>query len=81
MAHTIDTVRDLVRQHMGCRISYRAANGRRKMDSKSGVIKGIYPSIFTIYIESQSSTVSFSYADVLTREVEILIESSGECLL
>ena len=81
MVHTIDTIRDLVHQQQGSRIFYRAANGRRKKEERTGVIKEIYPSLFTVYIESQKSTVSFSYADVLTREVDVQIESTGESLL
>ena len=77
---TIESIRELVRQHKGSQVSYRAANGRRKMEERSGIIKETYPSLFTVYIESQQSTVSFSYADILTREVEIHIEPSGECL-
>jgi uncharacterized protein Veg len=30
-----------------------------------------YPSLFTLFVESQNSTVSFSYADLLTKEVEL----------
>lgn len=81
MAQTIDSIRELVRLHKGYHVSYRAANGRRKMEERSGVIKEIYPSLFTVYIEAQQSTVSFSYADVLTNEVVIHIESSGERLM
>ena len=80
MAHSLDTIRELVRLHKGSRIFYRAANGRRKVEERNGVIQETYPSLFTVYIESQQSTVSFSYADLLTREVEVQLESSGENL-
>lgn len=81
MAYTIESIRELVRQHKGTRICYRAANGRRKMEERAGVIKEVYPSLFTVYIESQKSTVSFSYADILTKEVELQVEASGKSLL
>ena len=49
------------------------------MEEKSGVIREIYPSLFTVYIEAQDSIVSFSYADILTREAELsLLENNGE---
>ena len=80
MAHSLDTIRELVRLHKGSRIFYRAANGRRKVEERNGAIQETYPSLFTVYIESQQSTVSFSYADLLTREVEVQLESSGESL-
>ena len=66
MAQTLDTIRELVRLHKGSRIFYRAANGRRKVEERNGIIQETYPSLFTVYIESQQSTVSFSYADLLT---------------
>ena len=71
MAQTLDTIRELVRLHKGSRIFYRAANGRRKVEERNGIIQETYPSLFTVYIESQQSTVSFSYAELLTREVEL----------
>jgi uncharacterized protein Veg len=80
MAQNLDTIRELVRLHKGSRIFYRAANGRRKVEERNGVIQETYPSLFTVYIESQQSTVSFSYADILTREVEVQLESNGENL-
>ena len=76
MAQTLDTIRELVRLHKGSRIFYRAANGRRKVEERNGIIQETYPSLFTVYIESQQSTVSFSYADIL----EVQLESSGENL-
>ena len=55
-------------------------NGRRKIEERSGVIQETYPSLFTVFIESQQSTVSFSYSDLLTKEVELQLEPSGENL-
>lgn len=78
MAQTLESIREAVRLHKGSRISYRAANGRRKMEERMGVILETYPSLFTVFVETHNSTVSFSYADLLTREVEIRLESTGE---
>lgn len=80
MAQTLDSIRDIVRLHKGYRIFYRATNGRRKMEERKGIIQETYPSLFTVYIEAQQSTVSFSYADLLTKEVEVQLEASGEDL-
>ncbi len=71
MADNLSAIRDQVYQHRGSRVFYRAANGRRKAEARQGVIVEAYPSLFTLYVESQNSTVSFSYADLLTREVEL----------
>lgn len=78
MAQTLENIRKVVCQHKGLEVSYKATNGRRKMEERSGVIKDVYPSLFTVYIESQQSTVSFSYADILTHEVELQLTSNGQ---
>ena len=57
MAQTVESIRTILCQHKGAKISYRASNGRRKMEEKSGVIKEIYPSLFTVYIEAQDTIV------------------------
>ena len=59
--NTIESIREIISLHKGSRISYRATNGRRKIEERSGVIQETYPSLFTVFIESQQSTVSFSY--------------------
>lgn len=71
LADSLSAIREQVTQHRGSRVFYRAANGRRKAEARQGVIVEAYPSLFTLYVESQNSTVSFSYADLLTREVEL----------
>lgn len=78
MAQTLENIREIVCRHKGLEVSYKASNGRRKMEERNGVIKDVYPSLFTVYIESQQSTVSFSYADILTHEVELHLTSSGQ---
>ena len=80
MAYTLESIREIVSLHKGSKISYRAANGRRKIEERTGIIKETYPSLFTVFIESQQSTISFSYTDLLTREVVLQLEPSGEIL-
>ena len=80
MAYTLESFREIVSLHKGSKISYRAANGRRKIEERTGIIKETYPSLFTVFIESQQSTISFSYTDLLTKEVELQLEPSGENL-
>jgi uncharacterized protein Veg len=73
LVDSLSAIREKVSQYRGSRVFYRAANGRRKAEARQGVILEAYPSLFTLFVESQNSTVSFSYADLLTREVEIKI--------
>lgn len=71
MIDNLSAIRDEVYKHRGSQVFYRAANGRRKAEAKQGVIVDAYPKLFTLYVESQNSTVSFSYTDLLTKEVEL----------
>jgi uncharacterized protein Veg len=71
LADTLSAIREQVSQYRGSRVFYRAANGRRKAEARQGIIIEAYPSLFTLFVESQNSTVSFSYADLLTKEVEL----------
>ena len=74
----LSAIRERVSLYRGSRVFYRAANGRRKTETRQGVILEAYPSLFTLFVESQNSTVSFSYADVLTKEVELELLPSGK---
>ena len=58
-------------------VRYRTAKGRRKVEERQGVILETYPNLFTLYVESQDSKVSFSYAELLTREVELELLSGS----
>ncbi|MDR1472738.1 MAG: Veg family protein [Synergistaceae bacterium] len=78
MPYTLSAIREQVTQYRGSRVFYRAANGRRKAEARQGVIIEAYPSLFTLYVESQNSTVSFSYADILTKEVELRLMPADE---
>jgi uncharacterized protein Veg len=73
LVDSLSAIREKVSQYRGSRVFYKAANGRRKAEARQGVILEAYPSLFTLFVESQNSTVSFSYADILTREVELRI--------
>lgn len=79
MSDILNSIRAQVALHKGANVFYRAANGRRKAEARQGVIMDVYPNVFTLYVESQNTTVSFSYKDLLTREVELrLLPHDGE---
>ena len=47
------------------------------MEETQGILLDVYPKLFTMYVESKASTVSFSYAEILTKEVELEIVPSA----
>lgn len=73
----VNSVRQAVINHIGSRVKIRANKGRRKIDVTEGIIAKTYPSIFLIQLDSVTEeamkTVSFSYTDVLTKDVQLTL--------
>lgn len=73
----VGTVRKAVSKHIGSRVVIRCNLGRHKVDVTEGVITETFPSIFLITVknelENTSQTVSYSYTDVLTKDVQITL--------
>lgn len=68
-------VRREVTDNIGKRVKVKANKGRRKIAVAEGIITETYPSIFLIETDDESSarTMSFSYTDVLTRDVRMML--------
>lgn len=66
-------------ENVGSKVKFASKKGRKKRIVRSGVIEGIYPSIFVIKmdaneeLEAKERLVSYSYADVLTHSVELAL--------
>jgi len=61
---------------IGERVQLKANKGRKKAFIKEGVLENSYPSIFIIKFENEYETtrrVSYSYTDILTKAVELVI--------
>ncbi len=73
----VSKVRREIVSHVGSRVKIKANKGRNKMDITEGIITETYPSIFLIKIDDADSdafkTMSFSYADVLTKDVQMML--------
>jgi len=70
-----DIKKDL-ESHVGAKIRLKANRGRRKIVEREGVLEGAYPNIFTIKIEEADKSerrVSYTYSDLLTAAVELVI--------
>ena len=70
-------VRNTVVKNVGKRVKIKANKGRNKVDIAEGVISEIYSSIFLIQLDGEIpdtvKTMAFSYTDVLTKEVELVL--------
>lgn len=81
MPYTVDAVKEAVLLHIGEAVCCRSTNGRRKTEERFGVILDTFPKLFTVYVESQKSTVSFMYTDIMTKEVEVILKSTGRNIM
>ena len=64
-------------RNVGRKVKIKANKGRNKVDIAEGVISQTYPCVFLIELDHSVSdsvkTMSFSYTDVLTKEVELVL--------
>ena len=72
----ISRVRASVLQQLGNKVLIQLDKGRNRVDIQEGVIKGAYPCVFTVLVNEDNENnppqlLSFSYADVLTRDVRM----------
>lgn len=61
---------------VGEKILLRANGGRRKTVERTGILEETYPSVFVVKLDQSDNSfkrVSYSYADVLTETVELMI--------
>ena len=72
----ISKVRASVLGQLASKVLIQLDKGRNRVDIQEGVIKGAYPSVFTILVDDEDEQnppqlLSFSYADVLTRDIRM----------
>jgi uncharacterized protein Veg len=77
----LDDIKRELESHVGEKIRLKANKGRKKIDEKEGILEKTYPHIFVVRIEEGNVSerrVSYSYADILTETVELILpESAG----
>ncbi len=70
--------------NIGSKVRLTAKKGRKQVVTREGVIEGTYPSIFIVKLDTPDDfmaserRVSYSYADVLTKSVELIIYNPTE---
>lgn len=61
---------------VGEKILLRANGGRRKTVERTGILEETYPSVFVVKLDENTNSfkrVSYSYADILTDTVELMV--------
>ncbi len=73
----VGNVRQAVAKHEGSRVRVRSNLGRHKYDVTEGIISEIYPCIFLVKVKNELEdtfqTVSYSYTDVITGDVQLTL--------
>lgn len=62
-----NVIRENLMTHKGERVKVKIFGMRNKTDSFIGILKDIYPQIFTI--QTQDTIKSFSYSELINKEV------------
>lgn len=66
--------------YIGEKIKLKANKGRKKVMEREGVLEQTYPNIFIVKLEESDASerrVSYSYADLLTETVELVVCGAG----
>ncbi len=69
---------------VGEKMRLKANMGRCKIIEREGVLEEIHPNLFVVRVEEKRNRcrrVSYSYADVLTKTVELSNPDNGESLI
>jgi len=79
----VGRIRDDLRSFVGTRMKLRANIGRCKVIEREGVLEETHPNLFVVKVEekrNRTRRVSYSYADILTRTVELSDLENGDNL-
>jgi len=65
----LNEIKEKVKNLKGQNVEMSINRGRKKIEVMKGIVKDIYPSVFTITNPEQTSLQTFSYFDVLCGKV------------
>ncbi len=65
----INLIKEEIEKSVGKKVSAKINMGRNKIESFDGVISASYPFLFTIALDNEVK--SFSYSDLLTKTLEL----------
>lgn len=75
----LDKIKTDLRDNIGSKIRFASKKGRKKRTVRDGVIESAYANVFVIRVDSLDEEenaerrVSYTYADILTRNVELAL--------
>ncbi len=75
----LDKIKSDLKDNIGSKIKFASKRGRKKRTIRNGVIEGTYANVFVIKVdpvydeENAERRVAYTYADILTRNVELAL--------
>ncbi len=77
--NVLDKIRKNVDSFVGQEVRVKANRGRRKVLEKEGVLEKTHPNIFVVKVDDQRQIrrLSYSYADLLTDNVELKVKGEN----
>ncbi|MDN7247577.1 Veg family protein [Planococcus shenhongbingii] len=81
MPKTLADIKKSLDLHLGKRLILKANGGRKKTVERAGILRETYHSVFVIELDQDEHSferVSYSYADILTEAVEIIVHEGTE---
>ncbi len=76
-------IREDLNERLGAKLKVRANKGRKIVIENMAVLEETYPHLFVVRIETKASPsqrVSYSYADIITKTVELSHPDTDEAL-
>lgn len=80
MPNSIATIKHELDDHVGQELTIIAQAGRKRVTRRHGTLKETYPAVFVVDLNQDENSfehVSYSYADVLTKTIEIEFNRFG----
>lgn len=79
----IEEIKETIAGYVGRRVHVTVKKGRKMRFARRGVLEHTYPNIFVVLLDRKSDDeserrVSFNYADILTRTVELVVFKNEE---
>lgn len=75
----LSKIKSDLEDNIGSKIKFASKKGRKQRIIRQGVIEGAYSNVFVIKVDSGDEIdpvqrrISYSYADILTRNVELAL--------
>lgn len=82
-SNVMQRIRDDLKECLGNKLRVKANKGRKIVIENMAVLEDTYPHVFVVRVETKSSPsqrVSYSYADAITKTVELSDPETGEPL-